>query len=96
MSLTGTGIAPVAGLSASSLSFGSQQLSTTSAALSETVTNTGTANLTFFTVTIGGTNASDFAKTADTCTGATVAPNCTCTVSVVPFPRWRMEIATPD
>ena len=47
-----------------------------------TVTNTGTTNLTISTVTIGGTNASDFATTADTCTGATVTPNGTCAVSV--------------
>ena len=46
------------------------------------MTNTGTANLTISTVTVGGTNASDFAKSGDSCTGATVIPNGTCTVSV--------------
>jgi hypothetical protein len=49
-------------LSASGLSFGTQPLSTTSASQTETVTNTGTGNLTISTVTIGGTNASDFAR----------------------------------
>ena len=80
--LSGTGIAPAVSLSGSSLSFGNQLVSTPSAAQTETVTNTGTANLTISTVTMGGTNASDFAKSADTCTGATVTPNGTCTVSV--------------
>jgi hypothetical protein len=47
-----------------------------------TVTNTGTANLTISTVTIGGTNASDLAKSADTCTGATITPNGACTINV--------------
>jgi len=82
VNLSGTGGGPVVSLSAPSMSFGSQPLSTTSAAQTETVTNTGTANLSIATVTVGGTNASDFAKSADTCTGATVAPNGTCTVSV--------------
>jgi subtilase family serine protease len=68
--------------SAPSLSFGNQPTSTTSPAQAETVTNTGTANLIISTVTLGGTNASDFAKSADACTGATVTPNDTCTVSV--------------
>jgi len=82
VTLSGTGTAPSVSLSARGLSFGSQALSTTSAAQTETVTNTGTGDLTISTVTLGGTNASDFAKSADTCTGATVTPNGTCTVSV--------------
>jgi hypothetical protein len=72
-------------LSASSLGFGNQPISTTSAAQTETVTNTGTINLTIATATLvqlGGTNAIAFAKTADTCTGATVVPNGTCVVSM--------------
>ena len=80
--LTGTGVGPLVGLSATGLSFASQILNTTSAAQVETVTNAGTANLTISSVIMGGTNASDFAKSADTCTGATVSPNGTCTVSV--------------
>ncbi|MGB7592709.1 MAG: choice-of-anchor D domain-containing protein, partial [Terriglobia bacterium] len=82
VSLSGTGTAPLVSFSASSLSFGNQPTSTTSPAQVETVTNTGTGNLTISTVTISGTNASDFAKSADTCTGATVTPNSTCAVSV--------------
>jgi hypothetical protein len=83
VTLSGTGTAaPLVSLSAPSISFNSQLMSTTSAAQAETVTNTGTANLTISAVTIGGTNASDFAKSADTCTGATVPPIGTCTVSV--------------
>ena len=80
--LSGTGLAPLVSLSAPDLSFGNQTVSTTSAAQAEIVTNSGTANLTISTVTMRGENASDFAKSADTCTGATVIPNGTCTVSV--------------
>ena len=61
---------------------------TSSAAQSVTVTNTGTANLTISAVTTGGTNAGDFAKSADTCTGATVTPESTCTVSVTFTPTY--------
>jgi hypothetical protein len=74
--------APAVSFSASSLSFANQPTSTTSPAQPETVTNTGTANLTISSVTISGTNVSDFAISADNCTGATVTPNSTCTVSV--------------
>ncbi len=82
VSLSGIGTAPLVSLSALGLSFASQPMSTTSPAQAETVTNTGTGNLTISTVTISGTNAGDFAKGADTCTGATVTPNSACAVSV--------------
>jgi hypothetical protein len=83
--LSGTGTAPVVGLSATSLSFGNQPTSTTSAAQTVTVTNTGTANLSISKAAIGGTNSGDFAKSADTCSGATLTTSgasSTCTVSV--------------
>jgi len=75
-------VSSFASLSPPSLAFSPQPLYTSSAAQSVTVTNTGTANLTILTVGISGTNSSDFAKSADTCTGATVIPNGTCSVSV--------------
>jgi hypothetical protein len=65
-----------------SLTFGPQIVGATSAPQRLTVTNTGTTNVTISTVTVGGTNASDFAKSTDTCTGATVTPTDACTVSV--------------
>jgi hypothetical protein len=74
--------ASAASFSTSGLTFSSQPLYTTSSAESVTLTNTGTANLTIVSVGIGGTNASDFTKTADTCTAATLAINGSCSVSV--------------
>ncbi len=82
VSLSGTGTGPIVSMSGPGLGFVSQVLNTTSTAQTETLTNTGTANLTISTVTVGGANASDFAKISDTCTGATVTPNSACTVSV--------------
>ena len=75
---------PLIGLQLSELSlqFADQALGSSSAALTETVTNKGTTNLAISKVAVGGMNASDFAKSADTCTGATVTPNNTCTVSL--------------
>jgi hypothetical protein len=83
VSLTGVGVTgPSVSLSATSLTFASQTVATASAAQTVTVTNTGGANLVIGTATIGGTNAGDFSKSADTCAGATVAPAGTCSVSV--------------
>ncbi len=72
----------VVSLSPASLTFGPQNVGATSSPQTETVTNTGPANLTISTVTIGGTNASDFATSADTCAGAVLTPNNTCAGSV--------------
>jgi FG-GAP-like repeat/FG-GAP repeat len=72
---------PIASFSSSSLAFGPQTIETTSAVQTITLTNTGTANLTVSSVSLDGTNASDFAK-IDHCTAATVTPSNTCTVSL--------------
>jgi hypothetical protein len=82
VTLSGTGTVPLASLSAPGLGFGNQIVGATSAAQTETITNTGTANLIISAVAVGGANASDFAKSTDDCRGATVTPNGTCTVSV--------------
>ncbi|HEY2667401.1 MAG TPA: choice-of-anchor D domain-containing protein, partial [Actinomycetota bacterium] len=47
-----------------------------------TVTSSGTAPLTISTITVGGTNAGDFAKVADGCSGTTLRPNGSCSVQV--------------
>lgn len=50
--------------------------------MSVTVTNNGNAGLTISAVGISGVNASDFAISANSCSGATLAVNSPCTVSV--------------
>ena len=74
--------APAVGLSTSALSFGSVAPGSTAPTQTLTVTNTGTANLVVGSVTLGGSNAAEFGKPSDTCSGATVAPAATCTVGV--------------
>lgn len=81
VSLTGTGVAvsaPAVTLSSSNLSFGSQQVGTTSAGQMVTLTNSGTA-----TLTISSIGAStDYAQT-NTCgtLPATIQPSGTCTIT---------------
>jgi hypothetical protein len=75
-------VSSYATLSSHGLTFSSQNVDTTSAAQSVTVTNTGTSALAILPVTISGANPSDFAKTADTCTGAKLIAKGTCKVSV--------------
>lgn len=63
-------------------SLGTVFAGTTSAPQTITVTSTGTHNLTIGTLSLSGTNASEFNKTADNCSGHTLAPAATCTVQV--------------
>ncbi|MGD0908065.1 MAG: choice-of-anchor D domain-containing protein, partial [Candidatus Acidiferrales bacterium] len=92
VTLNGTGIAPLASLNPSTtLSFGNQLVTITSAQQIVTLTNSGTDVLKLATVAINpaSTNASDFAIVSGagtTCTaGATIgftAPSNTCTVAL--------------
>ena len=82
--LSGTGVAPLAPLitlSPTSLSFGEQQVGTTSPAQVVTLTNTGTAALTIATVAVGS-GAGEFVTGTDSCTGQTIAPDGDCTIAV--------------
>ena len=80
--LSGTGLTsgPAVSLSSTFLNFGNQNLGTTSAAQSVTVTNTGASALTISSVSVIGTNASDFAET-DTCSSS-IAVGASCTINV--------------
>jgi hypothetical protein len=67
-------------LSATSLTFNTQVIGTTSAGKSVTVKNSGAATLTITGITIGGTNPGDFSRTT-TC-GATLSAGTSCTITV--------------
>jgi hypothetical protein len=90
VTLTGTGTSGTATLTVtpSSLTFGSQAVSTTSAALTVTVMNTSTATVTFAGFTISGANAGDFAvpqptSSAGCSASGTLAAGASCTINVV-------------
>jgi len=76
VALNGTGVAPGASLSATTLSFPAQPVSIASSPLSVTLNNTGNGALTPLLINITG----DFALT-NTCAG-TVAAGASCTISV--------------
>jgi hypothetical protein len=76
VALAGTGIAPMAGLSPSALSFASQPVGSTSAAQTVTLSNTGTGAVSVSNIAISG----DFAQT-NTC-GSSVAAGAICIISV--------------
>ena len=65
-----------------SLPFGTENVGVPSSPLTATVTNSGTDILTISKVAIEGTNAGDFATSADTCTGASIKPTDSCTLNV--------------
>jgi Abnormal spindle-like microcephaly-assoc'd, ASPM-SPD-2-Hydin/Beta-propeller repeat len=82
--LSGTGVAalvPQAALSPTSLSFGNQNTGTTSAAQTVTLSNSGTAALTITSISIGGTNAGNFAISANNC-GTALAASASCSISL--------------
>jgi hypothetical protein len=83
VTLTGTGLPPP-GFSPSvpTIAFGNQQETVKSLAMGVMVTNNGNSGLTITAVAITGTNAGDFAISGQTCSGASVAVNASCSVNV--------------
>jgi Abnormal spindle-like microcephaly-assoc'd, ASPM-SPD-2-Hydin/Galactose oxidase, central domain/NHL repeat len=81
--LTGTGASsagPAVTLAPPNLTFASQNLGTSSAPQSVTLTNSGSAALTITGISIAGTNTGDYSET-NTCP-ASLAANANCTISV--------------
>ena len=74
---------PAATLGSSTLAFGNQVVLTSSATMTATLTNSGTANLVLSSVTLGGTNPGDFTRSGTCGAAMTLAPTQTCTVTAV-------------
>jgi len=68
---------PAVSASPTSIDFGSQPLAASSAGHHVTVTNTGRAPLTIYSMSIGGANARDFTMRTSTCAG-TIAAGASC------------------
>lgn len=79
VSLSGKGVAQFT-LSAASINFGNQAFGTTSAAKSVTLTNNTSAAVTISSISLGGTDPSDFTQPSTTC-GASLNGHSSCTVS---------------
>jgi len=79
VALTGTGVAPVIGVTPGSLAFGSVPIGTVSSPQNVTVTNSGTSGL----HVTGATASGPFAVSADGCLGGgAVAPGDSCQIGV--------------
>lgn len=75
--------APAVSLSPTSLSFGAQNVGTTSAAQTITLTNSGGAPLTITSIALGGANPADFSKSANCpLSPAMLAVGASCAISV--------------
>jgi hypothetical protein len=81
VALSGTGVAPPYTVSPSSVAFGSETTNTASAPAPITVTNTGSTALAITSITITGSNKSQFSQT-NTC-GSSLAAGGTCTINAV-------------
>ena len=71
--LTGTGVQPALSASPTSKIFGAQRVGSTSATQTFTITNSGTDTLNISTVALAGTDASQYAKSNDHCSGQAIA-----------------------
>jgi serine protease len=82
VNLTGSGNVVRWSPSPATLTFGSQAVTSASAAKSITLTNDGNVALTVSAIELDGVNKSEFSATS-TCSGKAVAPSASCAVSVV-------------
>jgi uncharacterized repeat protein (TIGR01451 family) len=79
---TGISLVPAAGIAPGAVAFPQTVVGNATAPVTITVTSTGTAPLTISSAALSGNQPSDFILSNDTCTGATLAPSQTCTLSV--------------
>jgi hypothetical protein len=85
VSLTGTGVSlnlPDITVAPLSLNFGNVNVGSSSTPQIATIRNDGSANLSLGSIAITGTNASEFNKTADTCSGQILTPGASCSLQV--------------
>lgn len=82
--LNGTSGAPVASISPSSLAFGNQAVSTTSAPRTLTLQNTGTATLNIVSIVKSGTNPGSYGLSSTCSSTLTVSASCTASVTFTP------------
>ena len=71
---------PNISVSPASNDFGLINAGSKSASQTFEITNAGTSDLVIGTITVSGTDASEFTKKRDTCSGATIQPSAKCTV----------------
>ncbi len=85
VTLSGTGLVPAVTLSAASVSFAAQLAGTVSAPSLVTIMNAGNGGLVISSLALGGANPGEFAATQNC--GAMLAPEASCSVSIVLQPQ---------
>jgi hypothetical protein len=80
--IAGRGVAPVVNFNPPGVSFGVLPMRVTSSPIGVTVANAGGASIRIGQATLSGANAGDFAKSADSCSGATLPVGTSCSVGV--------------
>jgi len=83
LSIEGEVDIPDISVSPTSKNFGNVTVDSSSSPQTFTVSNVGSANLVVGTITLTGTNASEFSKQNDLCSGQTIAPGSPKTLQVV-------------
>ncbi len=82
--LSGIGVGiPNISVTPTSYNFGNVNVGSSSAPQTFTVSNTGTGDLVIGTISFAGTDASQFGKQSDNCSGKTLTPSSSCTVNTV-------------
>ena len=87
VALSGTGFGPTASLSASSLTYSSQLVGTTSSAQQVTLQNTGDQALSITSISLTGADSGDFSMSQNC--GSSLAANASCQISVTFTPTAR-------
>ncbi len=82
-------VGPTLSISPSQYAFAATTVGAKSAGAPFVVSNSGNGTSGTLSVGIGGANASEFSLAADACTGQTLAPGASCTISVVFSPASR-------
>jgi hypothetical protein len=84
VALSGTGIGPVASMSATTLSFGSQQVGVVSPPQTVILQNTGNGSLSIASIVLSGPNAGDFSDNISCGTSLGAGASCTISVTFTP------------
>ncbi len=87
--ISGHCLGPKLSLAPAQYAFAATTLGARSTGMSFVVTNSGNGTSGSLTVAMAGANATEFLITSDGCTGQTLAPNTSCTISVVFAPASR-------
>jgi len=78
---------PSVSINPTSIDFGNQVATKTSAPRRITLTNTGGKKLYINSAVLGGDDQQDFIMSGDTCTGATIGPQKSCVIDVRFYPK---------